>query len=162
QPSPARQAAPAPRTPPRAAARLVLLPVVEATAATERHHVFPWLRAITTTDDGKIGLRPEIQYATGFTPSVGARLFNCRFSDPTSEMTASFRAGSAQVLHGELGLRGPRWLGLSLHGLWDRRDDRLFAGIGNPPPGAAAPVESRYRGDIYRAEAAWQTPGDRP
>jgi len=160
--SPARQAAQAALTPPRAAARLVLLPVVEATEATERHHVFPWLRAITTTDDGKIGVRPEIQYATGFTPSVGARLFNRRLPDPTSEMTASFRAGSAQVLHGELALHGPRWLGLSLAGLWDRRDDRLFAGIGNPPPGAPPPVESRYRGDIYRAEALWVTPGASP
>src|SRR5204863_7599723 len=43
-----------------------------------------------------------------------------------------------------------------------RRDDRLFAGIGNPAPGVPAPVESRYRGDIYRAEALWFTPGGGP
>jgi len=160
--SPAREAAQVVLTPPRAAARLVLLPVVEATEATERHHVFPWLRAITTSDDGKLGVRPELQYATGFVPSVGARLFYKRLPDPTSEVVASFRAGSPEIMHGELALHGPRWLGLTLGGLWDRRDDRLFAGIGNPAPGAAPFVQSRYRGDIYRAEALWLTPGSSP
>jgi hypothetical protein len=90
------------------------------------------------------------------------RIFYRRLSDPTSEVRASFRAGSSQILHGELALRGPQWLGLTLHGLWDRRDDRLFAGIGNPPAGAPPPPESRYRGDIYRAEALWVTPGSGP
>ena len=73
--SAARRAARAVLTPPRAAARLVLLPVVEATEAAERHQVFPWLHAITTSDDGKVGVRPEIQYATGLR-SVG-RLRSC-------------------------------------------------------------------------------------
>ena len=35
--------------------------------------VFPWLRAITTSDDGKVGVRPEIQYATGFVAVGRAR-----------------------------------------------------------------------------------------
>jgi hypothetical protein len=160
--SPGRRAAQAVLAPPRVAAHLVLQPVVAATEATERHQVFPWLRAITTSDDGTIGVRPEIQYATGFTPSVGAHLFYRRLPDPTSEVDAGFRAGSAQIMHGELALRGPHWLGLTVGGMWDRRDDRLFAGIGNPAPGAPNPVESRYRGDIYRVEMLWLTPGDGP
>jgi hypothetical protein len=41
---------------------------------------------------------------------------------------------------------------------WDRRDDRLFAGIGNPQPGGPPQIESRYRGDVTRAEALWYTP----
>jgi hypothetical protein len=143
---------------PRAAARTLLLPVVEATESAERHQIFPWLRALTTSDDGKIGLRPEIQYASGFVPSIGAGLFYRRLPDPTSEVVARFKAGSADILRGEIAVRGPRRLGLILGALWDRRDDRLFAGIGNPVPGAPPPVESRYRGDIYRAEALWFTP----
>jgi hypothetical protein len=162
EPSASRQAARAALAPPREAARLVLLPVVGVTEAAERHQVFPWLRAITTSDDGKVGVRPEIQYASGFTPSVGAMLFYRRLPDPTSELTARFRAGNTHVMHGELALRGPHWLGLIIGGLFDRRDDRIFAGIGYPPPGAPAPVESRYRGDIYRAEALWFTPGGGP
>jgi hypothetical protein len=160
--SAARRAARAALTPPRAAARLVLLPVVETTEAAERHHVFPWLRAITTSDDGKIGVRPEIQYATGFVPSVGFLFFDRRLPVPGSEVTARFKAGSPDIVRSELALRGPRSLGLILGLLWDRRDDRLFAGIGNPAPGAPAPVESRYSGDIYRAEALWYTPGSGP
>ena len=156
--SPARQAARAVLTPPRAAARLVLLPVVEGTEAAERHNIFPWLRALTTSDDGKVGVRPDIQYSTGFVPSVGFLLFYRRLPVPTSEVTARFKAGSAQVLRAEVALRGPHWLGLILGAFVDKRDDRLFAGIGNPAPGAPQPIESRYRGNIYRAEALWLTP----
>src|SRR6185436_19936350 len=54
QASAARQAARAALAPPRAAARLVMLPLIEATAGAERHSVFPWLKAITTSDDGKV------------------------------------------------------------------------------------------------------------
>ena len=37
--------------------------MVEGTEAAESHQIFPWLRAVTTSDDGKIGVRPEVQYA---------------------------------------------------------------------------------------------------
>jgi len=158
--SPARQAARAVLTPPRAAARLVLLPVVEGTEAAERHNIFPWLRALTTSDDGKVGVRPDIQYSTGFAPTVGFFLFYRRLPVPTSEVTARFKAGSADILRAEVALRGPHWLGLTLGALLDRRNDRLFAGIGNPPPGTPS-LESRYRGNIYRAEALWLTPNAR-
>jgi len=157
-PSPGRQAAQVVLTPPRAVARTLWLPVVDATEAAERHNIFPWLRAITTSDDGKIGLRPEVQYASGFTPSIGFLIFDRRLPVPGSEVTARFKAGSTQIVHAEVALRAPRWLGLILGASWDRRDDRLFAGIGNPAPGAPAPIESRYRGDISRAEALWYTP----
>jgi hypothetical protein len=160
--SAARRAARAVLTPPRAAARLVLLPVVEGTEAAERHQIFPWLRAVTTSDDGKIGVRPEIQYATSFVPSVGFLFFDRRLPDPTSEVTARFKAGSTQIVHAEVAARAPRWLGLIVGAMWDRRNDRLFAGIGNPPEGALPTVESRYRGDIYRGEMLWYTPGGGP
>ena len=152
-----RRAAQVVLTPPRAAARLMLLPVVEATAGAERHGVFAWLRAITTSDDGKVGVRPEIQYSTGFVGSVGFGMFYRRFPDPTSELVARLKAGNTNIVHAELSARGPHWLGLILGAFWDRRDDRLYAGIGNPAPGAPAPVQARYRGDIYRAEALWYT-----
>jgi hypothetical protein len=160
--SAARRAARAVLTPPRAAARLVLLPVVEGTEAAERHQIFPWLRAVTTSDDGKIGVRPEIQYASGFVPSVGFLFFDRRLPDPTSEVTARLKAGSTQIVHAEVAARAPHWLGLIVGAMWDRRDDRLFAGIGNPPDGELPAVHSRYRGDIYRGEMLWYTPGGGP
>jgi len=162
QTSAGRRAAQVVLAPPRAAARLVLLPVVDVTAGAERHGVFPWLRAITTSDDGKVGVRPEIQYATGFVGTIGAAFFYRRFSDPTSEMIARLKFGRTSVFHAELSARAPRRLGLILGAFWDRRDDRLFAGIGNVPSGAPPPIQARYRGDIYRAEALWYTPGGGP
>jgi hypothetical protein len=148
--------------PPRAAARLALLPVVVTTTAVERHDVLPWLRAVTTSDDGKLGVRPTVQYTTGFVATVGLRVFYRRLPDPLSEASASFKMGTVNVMRGELGLTGTERLGLSFGAFWDRRDDRLFAGIGNPPAGALPPIEARYRADVYRAEALWSTRRERP
>jgi len=161
QTSTGRRAAQAVLAPPGAAARLVLLPVLDVTAGAERHGVFPWLRAVTTSDDGKVGVRPEIQYATGFIGTIGAGFFYRRFSDPTSEMIARLKFGRTSIFHVELSARAPRRFGLILGAFLDRRDDRLFAGIGNVPSGAPPPIQARYRGDIYRAEALWYTPGSR-
>ena len=155
-PSTGRKAARALLAPPRAVAGVVFWPLVKGTSAAERYDVMPWLTAITTTDDGKVGVRPEVQYASGFAPSVGARFFYRRLPGAGSELDARFKAGGAHVWHGALGLAGPDWLGLSVGALWDRRSDRLFAGIGTPAPGAPAPVSARYRGDIYRLEARWR------
>jgi hypothetical protein len=162
QTSAGRQAAQAVLAPPRAVARLMLLPVVDVTAGAERHGVFPWLRAITTSDDGKVGVRPEIQYSTGFVGTIGATFFYRRFDDPTSEMLARVRFGRTSVFRAEISARGPRRFGLILGAFWDRRDDRLFAGVGNVPDGAPPPIQARYRGDIYRTEALWYTPGASP
>ena len=152
-----RRAAQVVLTPPRAAARLVMLPVIEATAGAERHGVFPWLEAITTSDDGKVGVRPEIQYATSFIPSIGLGFFYRRLRDPGSAVTALARAGSTDVWHVEAGLHGPARSGLSVTAMWDRRDDRIFAGIGVQPDDDPN-VRARYGGDIYKVEAMWVAP----
>jgi hypothetical protein len=148
--------------PPRMLANLVLMPVVHTAAAAERHFIFPWLHAVSTSDDGKVGVRPQLQYTTGFVASVGLRVFYKRLPEPLSDLSAGFKIGSANVMRGELGLTGGKRLGLALGFSWDRRDDRLFAGIGSPPAGALPAIEARYRADIYRAEAAWHAPGASP
>jgi hypothetical protein len=162
QASAQREAARAVLAPPRMAASLVLLPAVHAAAAAERHSVVPWLRAVSTSDDGKVGVRPQLQYTTGFVASVGLRVFYKRLPDPISDLSAGFKIGSANVMRGELALSGANRLGLALGFSWDRRDDRLFAGIGSPPAGALPAIEARYRADIYRAEASWHAPGESP
>ena len=155
--SPARRAAQVVLAPPRTAARLAFIPVVEATAVVERRSLMPWMTALTTSDDGKVGVRPQLQYATGFIPSIGLGMFYRRFPDPGSEVTARFRVGSTDVWRVEGGLHGPAWLGLSVGGMWDRRDDRIFAGIGVQPVDAPN-VKARYGGDIYKVEATWAAP----
>jgi hypothetical protein len=143
--------------PPRAAARLAFIPLLQATKQVERYELFPRLTALTTSDDGKVGVRPELQYSTSYLPSLGLGLFYRRLPEPESGATARFRVGSAQIWRVEVGLSGPRRLGLSLGAFWDRRNDRIFAGIGDPPPDVQ-PVRARYRGDIYRVEALWVAP----
>jgi len=155
--SPARRAAQVVLAPPRTVARLAFIPVVEATAVVERRSLIPWMTALTTSDDGKVGLRPQLQYATGFIPSIGLGMFYRRFPDPGSEVAARFRVGSTDVWRVEGGLHGPAWLGLSVGGMWDRRDDRIFAGIGVQPVDAPN-VKARYGGDIYKVEATWAAP----
>src|SRR5262249_50785550 len=123
----------------------------------ERHNVFPWLTALTTSDDGKVGIRPQLQYATNFLPTLGFSVFYRRLPEPGSEVNALVRAGSTQVWRVELGLLGPRRFGLSLNAFWDHRNDRLFAGIGDPPHDVN-PVRSRYRGEIKRVELQWVAP----
>ena len=54
-------------------------------------------------------------------------------------------------------MHGPTWLGLSVVGMWDRRDDRIFAGIGVQPVDNPN-VKARYGGDIYKVEAMWVAP----
>ena len=155
--SPTRRAAQAVLAPPRAAARLAFIPVVEATAAVERNNLFPWITALTTSDDGKVGVRPLLTYATGFIPSIGLGIFYRRLRDPGSEVSARFRVGSTDVWRIEGGLHGPDWMGLSIGAFWDRRDDRIFAGIGVQPVDAPN-VRARYGGDIYKVEATWVPP----
>jgi len=155
--SPTRRAARALLAPPRAVARLAFIPVVEATAAVERHDLINRLNALTTSDDGKVGVRPDIQYATSFIPSVGLGFFYRRLRDPGSALTALARAGSTDVWHVEGGLRGPARSGLSVSAMWDRRDDRIFAGIGVQPIDDPN-VRARYGGDIYKVEAMWVAP----
>ena len=61
-------------------------------------------------------------------------------------------------------LRGPPAWGLSIGASWNRRRDRLFAGIGpqsRDDPAAAGHAVSRYAADIGLVEAAWSSPSDR-
>src|SRR6185436_13828297 len=62
----------------------------------------------------------------------------------------------------EVGLQGPRWLGIGLSGYWDRRNDRIFAGIGSSHEGEPEVIKSRYRGALYRFEASWLSPSAGP
>ena len=50
---------------------VVFWPVLKTSAFIERHKLPQRLRAITTSDDGLVGVRPEFQYASGFLPALG-------------------------------------------------------------------------------------------
>src|SRR5581483_2754991 len=115
---------------PRAASRAVLWPVVEGGELVEHHRLIGWMTALLTTDDKLVGVRPELQYTTGFLPAGGLRLFYRRLPGAGSELEGRFLTAGPGILIGELGWRAPAWAGISLRGTFTRRDDFLFGGIG--------------------------------
>jgi hypothetical protein len=148
---------------PRMLSRAVFWPLVEGSAFIEDHHVGDWATAVLTSDDGKIGVRPLLTYATSFLPTVGAHGFYRRLPGSTagSSLDAAVRTAGPSVILTELAFSTPRTLGLTGNVGWNRRHDRLFSGIG---PNSANDLEamgrgnSRFASDAARAELRWSRP----
>ena len=158
QPSTARKMGQAALAVPRVATQVVLWPVVKSADVVESNHVVDWARAILTTDDGLIGVRPELQYSTSFVASGGLRLFYRRLPGPGSEIMLRARTAGPAIVLGQVGLRGPDRSGLTLLATYDRRNDRLFAGTGPRTEAdllAAGDGPARYASDDLGAELRW-------
>ena len=146
---------------PRYVSKAAFWPVLKASDVLEYHHVPDRIRAVLTSDDGKVGVRPELQYSTGFVSTVGGRVFYRRLPGDGSEAGFRVRAGFSGALLAEVGVQGPARLGLHLRGAWQRRYDRLFAGIGPATDAELAAQgrdEARYAADTWLAELGWAPP----
>jgi hypothetical protein len=144
---------------PRMASQAVLWPFVETSAFLEGHRVPSWMEAVLTSDDGKIGVRPLLMYATSFLPTVGARVFYRRLPGPGSSLDGAVRTAGPSVIMTELSLSGPVTSGLSAYVSWNRRHDRLFAGIGPNSQNDLAAMNqgiARFASDAGRAELRWR------
>ena len=143
---------------PKEASLVALWPLVHGTDYLEYHHVPGWYQAILTSDDGKVGIRPELSYSTSFAPTVGARFFDRRLPGEGAEILGEARhrrsAGAVRRARAARPLR----LGLTFGVAFDHRLDRLFAGIG---PNSSASLAAaglgfaRFGSDNVRAEARW-------
>ena len=158
EPSAVRRAGQVALAAPRAVTHVAFWPLVEGAEFLEYHRVIDRFRALLTSDDGLVGVRPDLQYSSSFLPSAGLRFFYRRVPGPGGELMTRFRTAGSDVFLGQIGVRGPDWLGLALLASWDRRNDRLFAGIG--PRGqdqleASGRGLSRYGSDDLRAELRW-------
>lgn len=143
---------------PRYTAKALFWPVVWTSGFLESHRVFPWMKAVLTTDDGLIGVRPELQYATGFLPTLGLRLFDRRLPLPGAELVARARTAGPTAALAQVVLTAPPWLGFEVSGTWSRRSDYLFAGVGPTTEDqleAAGKGPSRYGADALAAELRW-------
>ena len=146
---------------PRMTAAAVVWPVVVTVEVVERRRLAEWARAIFTTDDGLVGVRPELHYSTSFLPTAGVRVFYRRLPGQGTAVVARARTAGPSVLYGQLALHGPEWSRLALTVTGDRRTDRLFAGIG---PFSEAELSSAGRGaarfasDNFGAELTWSPP----
>jgi hypothetical protein len=158
EPSTARKVGQAALAVPRVAAQAAFWPVVKTADVVESNHVTDWARAILTTDDGLVGVRPELQYSTSFVPSGGLRLFYRRLPGPGSEAMLRARTAGPAIVLGQLGVRGSERSGLSLAVTYDRRNDRLFAGAGPRSDEDLARVgegPARYASNNVGAELRW-------
>jgi hypothetical protein len=146
---------------PRLATWAVLWPLAETSELVESYHLVDWMNAVLTTDDGRVGVRPIVKYATDFRSSFGARLFYRRGPLADGELAAEVQSGGLDATMGQLELRGPRRLGLAFIAGWSRRPDRLFAGIG---PRSDADLAARGQGaarfgvETLNAGALWSRP----
>jgi hypothetical protein len=157
-PSIARRAGQAALAVPRVATQVALWPVVKTADVLEHYQVGDWARAIMTTDDGLVGVRPELQYSTSFAPSVGLRFFYRRLPGAGSEVMLRGRTAGPDIVFGQLGLRGADRYGLSLSTIFDRRNDRLFGGTGPRTVEdlrAAGQDVARYASNNVGVELRW-------
>jgi len=158
EPSAARKVGQAALAVPRVAAQAAFWPVVKTADVVESNHVTDWARAVLTTDDGLVGVRPELQYSTSFAASGGLRFFYRRLPGPGSEVMLRARTAGPAVVLGQLGLSGPQRSGLSALVTYDRRNDRLFAGIGarsDAELALAGQGAARYASNNVSAELRW-------
>jgi hypothetical protein len=133
-------------------------PFVETADVVESHHVRNWLVAWLTSDDGRVGVRPIVKYATGFLPTFGLRVFYDRLPGEGSGVSASFQTVGPSVLIGEIDAAAPRWTGLTFRAIANHRDDRYFAGVGalsNADLAAAGWTAARFGSDIFLGEVRW-------
>jgi hypothetical protein len=157
-PAPGATTAKAVLTGPRLAAKAAFWAPVRASELLEVHRVLPRLEALLTSDDELVGLRPELQYATGFLPSAGLRFFYRRAPLPGGELVARLRSAGPSTILGETAVTTPAWLGIDWRATYARRRDYLFAGIGPASAEALAARgqgPARYGADRLVTELRW-------
>jgi hypothetical protein len=143
---------------PRLASRMLFWPIVKTSGLVESYRLYDWMKAILTSDDGRIGVRPELSYSTDFLITGGARLFFQPAGGAGSKLVARAHTGGPSAYLGELSVQGPTALGLRARASWNRRHDRLFGGIG---PASLEQLQAggrglaRYASDNTQAELAW-------
>jgi hypothetical protein len=116
-----------------------------------------WLHVVFTSDDELVGLRPVLSYATGFLPSLGARVFYRRLPHHL-ELSAHAETAGPDVVITRLHLRTLERMGIFVDAIWSRREDLLFAGNGPNTSAALADMGqglARYGANSFEAAALW-------
>jgi outer membrane protein assembly factor BamA len=116
------------------------------------------IRHLVTSEDGLVGLRPILDYATGFYPIGGFALFDDRTAGRGSHMEIDLAAGLPRLLRVDTAFRPAlkrRYqLDLGIH--YTRRDDLVFRGVGLASTGGFKPnhtPNARYGVDAVDAGA---------
>jgi Omp85 superfamily domain len=99
----------------------------------ERVHLLRRVVRLLTSADGLIGVRPSLSYTSSFVPLFGLTFFDHRFIGPSTAFDLTFQFGDPRILYTAMHLRPlreHRAVGFDFDAIYNRRDDRLFTGIG--------------------------------
>jgi hypothetical protein len=131
-------------------------PAKWTTELEQRHHLYLHFHDLTTSRDGLIGVRPEAQWSLDFRPAFGLSFFDDRAFGYETSLHA-LAMGGPDVVRGEIWTRPTpfSWpVQVAFGSVYDRRNDRLFAGVDNTVPvqyGQLGP--SRYQSDNVDVDA---------
>jgi hypothetical protein len=136
QPSPAKRYLLAvPRlllAPPRLLVRGLDAALKPALEWNERRHIAERVVGAITSEDGKVGVRPVIDYVAGYRPSFGISYFNERLP-LDSRVTVSSAIGDLSTLQQNVHVTIPVWErrgAIDIDANYRRRNDELYAGLG--------------------------------
>jgi Omp85 superfamily domain len=106
-----------------------LKPVMEW---NEREHVAERVVGAITSKDGKIGVRPVVDYVAGYRPSFGILYFNERLPND-ARVTVSSAIGDLHTMQQNAHVTIPVWErrgAVDIDANYRRRNDELYAGLG--------------------------------
>ncbi len=143
--------------------RIVLSPLrfVAAGLGVPVHHLLDWdernrvlekILAAVTSRDGTIGVRPAFQYSISFTPVVGLRFFDTKLLGRGTDFETTAMTGGPSVVYADLVMRptpADGALEVTVRGIYNRRNDQVFTGIGYADEKNALMRPSRYAIDGF-------------
>src|SRR5439155_25001229 len=119
----------------------------------EREHIAERVVGALTSDDGLIGVRPAVNFESGYRPSFGVLYFTERLPRGT-RVTVSSAIGGPETLLQDAHATVPLWhrrAALDVDARYRRRDDELYTGIGmhSPLPFARYAVDQVDAGALF-------------
>jgi len=93
----------------------------------EAKHLLDRARDFLTSEDGLVGVRPELRYDSSFGVAVGARAFDQRSLGEDSLVDVRALVGTTGSLLGQVRLQAPHRI-IGLHGRFERNRLAIFAG----------------------------------
>lgn len=124
-------------------------PIGAAARFIEHHNLQTWAKDALTTQDGTIGVRPVLDFATGYRPAFGLTFFDEKLLGPKTDFRLTLAGDFEDVIAAAVQLRPThedRAVEYRLGASFKRRNDFLFSGIGMAE--ARSNPNTRYGADL--------------
>ncbi len=128
---------------PRALLMALGIPVRWLVEVEERYHLYDRTIDALTWDQGRVGLRLEVDFALDFRPMAGLSLFADHPGGARPVIAVKALAGGADLVQASVDVKPLGTDALGFAASYLRRDDQVFHGIGSLPGGDRG--EARYQ-----------------